>query len=315
MVLLSVHQQNRSERDRLCFDPRCPACRHGGLLGLLAPELVFSRRVQALLASGVLALSVGATTSSVAAERDRQHEGVSAPEPSGPGRTDDFGSALGAETPLPFDVDPHPADPRSPEGQRAEEVPPLEPEPAHDPDVPPPLAEPGTPPPLIGHEAPMPPPAAQHEQSTEVVPKRMPLLVPDPTAAVGEPDARRPGHLRWAGGDRASAQRWSQGAGRSAAPPQPPPDTSVVAGLEQTAPPPRIAEVASGATARIPAGARFHVVRRGESLWSIATALLGPDAANADIARRVERLWSLNEHRIGTGNPDLLRIGVKLQLR
>jgi len=85
--------------------------------------------------------------------------------------------------------------------------------------------------------------------------------------------------------------------------------------MEQTAPPAQVADVAPGVTHRIPAGARFHVVRPGESLWSIATALLRPGAADDDIARKVERLWTLNERRIGTANPNLLPIGAKLELR
>jgi Tfp pilus assembly protein FimV len=62
-------------------------------------------------------------------------------------------------------------------------------------------------------------------------------------------------------------------------------------------------------------GRRFHVVRRGESLWSIASALLEPGASASSIAHQVRRLWRLNEDRIGTGDPSLLRIGVKLRLR
>jgi hypothetical protein len=60
---------------------------------------------------------------------------------------------------------------------------------------------------------------------------------------------------------------------------------------------------------------RFHVVQPGESLWSIATKLLGPSASPAQIAREVNRLWELNKDRIGTGNPDLLMAGTKLRLR
>ena len=308
MVLLNAQRLDREHGDR------CPKCGEASLLALLAPEPLFSRRAQALLASGVLALSVGATGTSIAAEPDRLHEGVSAPEQSGPERTDDVGSAPGAETLLPLDVDPYPANPQPPQGDQADEVPFLEAEPAHDPDVPPPLAEPVPPLPPNAHGAPGPPPAAPPEQSTEVVPKRMPLLVPDPTSTVGGPGVRRSGHLRRAGGERPSAQRWSHKAQRSAPPPHPSPETSVVA-IEQAAPAPRIAEVATGVTPAIPAGARFHIVRPGESLWSIATALLGADASSAQVARKVERLWALNEQRIGTDNPDLLPIGTELKLR
>jgi Tfp pilus assembly protein FimV len=60
---------------------------------------------------------------------------------------------------------------------------------------------------------------------------------------------------------------------------------------------------------------RFRVVRPGESLWSIASALLDADASPAAVALEVLRLWRLNEARIGTGDPNLLRIGVRLRLR
>lgn len=62
-------------------------------------------------------------------------------------------------------------------------------------------------------------------------------------------------------------------------------------------------------------GQSFHVVRAGESLWSIAKDMLPAGAPNAAIAREVRRLWRLNANRIGTGNPSLLMVGTKLRLR
>jgi len=62
-------------------------------------------------------------------------------------------------------------------------------------------------------------------------------------------------------------------------------------------------------------GDRSHVVLPGESLWSVASDLLGADASPAAIAREVHRLWELNKDRIGTGNPDLLMVGTRLVLR
>ena len=60
---------------------------------------------------------------------------------------------------------------------------------------------------------------------------------------------------------------------------------------------------------------RFHTVRPGESLWSIAADLLGDRATVPRIAREVNRLWELNDERIGTGRPDLLFAGTRLRLR
>jgi hypothetical protein len=61
--------------------------------------------------------------------------------------------------------------------------------------------------------------------------------------------------------------------------------------------------------------ARSHVVRPGESLWSIAREVVGKDASPARIAREVNVLWDLNSAQIATGDPDMLRVGTKLSLR
>jgi Tfp pilus assembly protein FimV len=58
-----------------------------------------------------------------------------------------------------------------------------------------------------------------------------------------------------------------------------------------------------------------YVVRQGDSLWSIAAELLGPDASPARIAREVERLWQLNSGRISSGKPSLIMPGERLLLR
>jgi nucleoid-associated protein YgaU len=57
-----------------------------------------------------------------------------------------------------------------------------------------------------------------------------------------------------------------------------------------------------------------YTVRPGDSLWSIARRLLGPEASAGRVAREVNRLWELNRQRIGTGNPSLIRVGTVLEL-
>jgi nucleoid-associated protein YgaU len=57
-----------------------------------------------------------------------------------------------------------------------------------------------------------------------------------------------------------------------------------------------------------------RIVRPGDSLWSIASDLAGPDASPATIARLVNRLWELNADRIATGDPDLVMVGTVLRL-
>ena len=63
-----------------------------------------------------------------------------------------------------------------------------------------------------------------------------------------------------------------------------------------------------------PAAGGSHVVRAGESLWSIARDLLGPRAGNARMAIEVARMWELNAGAIGTGDPDLVMAGQRLRL-
>ena len=62
-------------------------------------------------------------------------------------------------------------------------------------------------------------------------------------------------------------------------------------------------------------GVAVHVVRRGESLWSIARRWLGPDATDTDVFYEVRRLWSLNADRVASGDPDLILPGLRLRLR
>jgi hypothetical protein len=50
------------------------------------------------------------------------------------------------------------------------------------------------------------------------------------------------------------------------------------------------------------------VVRRGDTLWSIAARHLGPDATDAEIAEQWPRWWQANRGRIGD-DPDLLLPG------
>ena len=59
---------------------------------------------------------------------------------------------------------------------------------------------------------------------------------------------------------------------------------------------------------------RTHVVKAGESLWSIAQGELGQRATPASVARLVNQLWELNLERIGTGDPNLIMVGTQLRL-
>lgn len=55
------------------------------------------------------------------------------------------------------------------------------------------------------------------------------------------------------------------------------------------------------------------VVHRGDTLWSIAAAALGPDATDPEVARAWPRWYAANRHLIGP-DPDLLRPGQVLRV-
>lgn len=55
-------------------------------------------------------------------------------------------------------------------------------------------------------------------------------------------------------------------------------------------------------------------VARGDSLWSIARRRAGAGAGDAAVSREMLRLWNANEHRIGTGDPNLILPGTRLRV-
>lgn len=59
--------------------------------------------------------------------------------------------------------------------------------------------------------------------------------------------------------------------------------------------------------------ARTHVVRPGDTLWSLAAADLSPTADDRDVTRRWHRLHDLNRAVIGD-DPDLIHPGQRLSL-
>jgi hypothetical protein len=100
----------------------------------------------------------------------------------------------------------------------------------------------------------------------------------------------------------------------SAAPAAAGPATVAVAAKVTAPAAARPATVPVAAKVTVRAGDATHVVRAGESLWSIARALAGPAASSATVAALVQELWQLNAARIGTGTPDLIHPGDALRL-
>jgi nucleoid-associated protein YgaU len=235
------------------------------------------RRVAALLAAGLLAGSGAAAASAGASEWDSQDEGPA--PPAEPTAGDEVGGQ-DEETPLPVVVQPLPDEP--PPTAPAPEVAPLT---VDGPDSPVPEAQEAPPvEPLAVQPLSAPVPALPGPGDVQALDG--PLLVEDLRRRSSVPALVLEGVHAQAG--RALPRQVQRQA--------------AVKVLEQVA------------TAVRP-GQRAYVVRRGDSLWSIAAARLGARATSADVAREVSRLWGLNRARIGTGDPDVLPVGVRLRLR
>jgi hypothetical protein len=248
-------------------------------------ESAVARRVAALVAAGSIA-AAGLAGAAVASESDSQDEGALVPSPQPP--VEDLGGSGEQETGLP-DV-AQPLEDRSEPGEAAptpEAPAPTTPAPRSapvdmsGPDVPAPegvAPAPIAPPPIPA--APSPPPAAGESDRASA-----PLLVNDGRAG-------SIAHLALKRADR------EQGEDKQA-----------------TVTTPVAADQAAAAAVKVELrGKRVHVARPGDSLWSIAAGLLREDADGAAVALEVLRLWRLNATRIGTGDPDVLPVGVLLRL-
>lgn len=256
----------------------------------------FGIRVMAAALSAVLVFGSIAPGMAFAGEADSEQEG-SAPPGALPGLEE--GPELepgGEETPLeelPGAVDA---------GEETEEGPPLETEPAQEPQ-PPPAPEESTvqvqPPATSEEPTSAPAPGPEYETATEPPPP-----APVENQALAAPESAAPAQ------SAQSTPKAAEPAAEAPAPASPPEET----------PPPEV----SGSPPAVPAqgdpspgslaGHRVHVVRAGECLWSIAEALLPAGAGTAEIAAEVQRLWKLNASRIGTGDPSLVYAGTELRL-
>jgi hypothetical protein len=334
MASLTAHLRRPDDHGRLGFHPECPVCRGERLAGREPNDAVVGGRTKALVAAGVLALSTASPGVVRAAEPDQEQEGVTAPdqtEADAPSSEMDLDPG-GESTDLPLEVPQAPeieasSDPYEDEGA-------LEPEAAADDELPiadgnadasAPSVDPQQTPPAM--EAPAAPSPAPEATSPPPAPETA------ATPAQPYPDAAAESHARERETARASRARNQAAATSDAKQAAHTPSRATqqgstspsVASYEATAASSRAtaAEPSTGqpeeATASRSRTAqrsdRFHVVRPNESLWSIASDLLGDDASAARIAREVNRLWELNSERVGTGNPDLVMIGTRLTLR
>jgi LysM repeat protein len=351
MGSLTAHLLEAGDHGRLPFHPSCPVCRRERLYGTLSSEPVIPRRAKALLAGGVLAFSASAPVVAAAQEPDRQFEGAVAPEEPGGSELDDPAFDPGGDTALSFDTAPAPAAPQDDvdSGDGA----PLDVEPTVDLDarlaplaetdaspgdegvppvqsvspvdtVPPGNTAPGgaVPPGATSQPAAPEPPGGIPGTSLGAAPPSTPVeLAPgtrDSSSHRSDRSLRSrytPKYSRSDAGAPASSEGVGDGAGALSGsyaisvPAAPTPDTEPVAIAA--------ADVAVATVAKegLDEGSRYYVVQPGDSLWSIAKRLLGGDASAGRIAREVNRLWTLNRSRIATGDPDLLMVGTRLELR
>jgi nucleoid-associated protein YgaU len=323
-VSLSAHlTAGTAEHGRLAFHPDCPRCRAERLAGSLAADSLVSRRAQAVLAAGLLAFSAGAPSAAAQVPPDQQQE----PAPP-PGLEPEFDP--GGEDTFDYDAAPVPGGPEA-GGQEDEGLgPPVETEPTTDPDADllleeespapaPPAAEPipAPAPELAPAPDPVPPPAPTTPVPPPAEPPAAELELPAPQHEQHKTSTKRKTPER--GPETHEVER-RPAIGTSPAPPpgslapvpqSPAPAVQPVSAADPpaTVPGSQPTEPAGG-----PITGRSYTVRAGDSLWSIARRILGPDASAGRIGREVNRIWELNRERIGTGNPNLIHVGTVLEL-
>lgn len=270
------------------------------------------QRSLAALLSATLVLGALLPGAAFATEADSEGEGSAPPEElAEPGEEPEF-EPEGEETVL----EELPAALGAQPGGGAEDTgegPPVEEEPPQDPEAPPPAEVTGAlPDEVVEVEVPEPAQVLAEETAAPEPELAAPPPEPEAAAAAQEPVEKQP----LVAPPSPPAERVAQSSSPSEA--QAPTEATlpVTPPAESEAPPPRPVATApepeSGGASL--AGSDSHTVRPGESLWSIAEALLPPGAGNAEIAKEVQRLWRLNQSRIGTGDPDLLPVGVELRL-
>ena len=343
MRSLTTHLRYDELHDRLTFHPSCPICRQNRLSGALDAGGLMSMRTKALLAAGVMAASTTApVTGAFAGEPDQQRDGAA---PIAQGETPDSAASPdfdpgGEGTELP-DTDATMPETPAPPDEGNDDVAPVEQPSATDPDdqvvdsgdgsdttaAQPPAATEGTTPPPTATETSPPAPSDSTIDAIPAAPDATPVSDPAPTTTTDAPAGSVPrpsqtGENRFVdaprnGGTTRRAQARSTPPATVRSQAAPTADAGTTTHTAAPAPSTTVVASATTPTGGRPAspGDRTHTVLAGESLWAIATDLLGSEATPAAIAREVQRLWQLNRDRIATGDPDLLMVGTRLLLR
>lgn len=351
MASLSAHLRQPDAHVGLPFHPDCPICRQERLVGTFAAGEFVSLRAQAAVAASVLALGTTAPAA-LAAEQDSEHEGASPVAQTGstdPSQNPSFDPGGAAET-LPQaptgPQNPAPATPGNDDGGPIEQQsatntndPVVDNGDGQDkgqpqtPQTPQSQQTPQTPAtpqstPMAGDQGATQPSTADAAPALPSPPDAGPAA--DSPATAPEPDDPIP-----TGADEAGVGGTARGASRPRRPRRhashraergPVRHTQAVGGgtVSPPAPSPAATSTPSRQTAEAittttagdaKPGDSTHTVHAGESLWSIASDVLGPTASPARVAREVHRLWQINKERIGTGDPDLVMAGTTLRLR
>jgi LysM domain len=297
MPSLTAHLRQPEDHSGLPFHPNCPVCRRDRLAGSLTGDELVSRRTQATIAAGLLAFTGVGAPAAIASDPDTVSEGTAeVVEDAGPDSFDVGGDTVqltDEATPTP-EVAAPPADATVPSADDEDSAA-LETTSASD-DVAPAS---------VVSDDPAAPPGEAPPESDPVTPQ--PVDTPTVSTAANGSGIRSEPSKRLNVVRERPAKTVAQ----------------VVVSAEPAAPvvapastAPRTVRVLAGTKVeQATSGDRFHTVRRGESLWSIASDLLGEGASVSSVAREVSRLWELNDNRIGTGSPDVLFAGTRLRLR
>ena len=343
MTSLSAHLRRPDAHGAMPFHADCPICRSERLVGSLAVGGAISPRAQAALAASVLALSTTAPTA-LAAEPDSEHEGsaaVTQTASTDPSQNPNFDPG-GTSEALPAQAPTMPQNP-APATAGNDDSGPVEQQPAtntNDPVVDngdgQDTGQPQTQPTPPNAPTQQPAPTAADQTATEQsTPDTSPPQTPTDPGPSADPAATTPAPTdSTTTADQPSTAGSAHSAPRTQRPRRRPSHLTApnivhhprtVSGGAAAPPAPSLAAVSAPApvttaTTTVAAddakpGDRIHRVRAGESLWSIASDMLGPSASPAQIAGEVHRLWQLNRERIGTGKPDLLMVGTILRLR
>lgn len=308
MNSLTAHLTAGAGHGRLPFRGDCPICRHQRLSGRPPTIAVPIGAHAGLVATAMAAATVLPATATANPQPPVGETAQAGETPEPPIEESDQAGDETAEPPTDEAPDlrnvltdpdagtDSDADDVSGEDPELQPAPPLPTEPPVEPTAPP-AAPVAAPPPAA--ETPAPPPALPAED----------LSQPQTDEAVTPPGPTQRGPERR---DHQPSPHRSVDAPPGPTPPAPPVEPQPTPALHAAsvsapaAPPASSTEAISG---------RSYTVRPRDSLWSIAKRLLGPGASNGQVAGDVHRLWELNRDRIATGDPNLLHVGTRLQLK